>query len=82
MEFIARDLKKQMLKALARSKFISLKANGSTDSGNIEEELFLVLRVDPYSKDGMVHIRDSFFTVRHLKTLYTSKDQCRGPTTY
>ena len=68
VEFIARDLKEQLLKALSRSKFFSLQADGSTDSGNIEEELFLVLHFDPYSKNGMVHIRDSFFTVRHLSS--------------
>ena len=68
VEFIARDLKEQLLRALSRSKFFSLQADGSTDSGNIEEELFLVLHFDPYSKDGTVHIRDSFFTVRHLSS--------------
>ena len=66
MDFIARDLKEHLLKALSRSKFFSLQADGSTDSDIIEEELFLVLHFNPYSKDEVVHIRDSFFTVRHL----------------
>ena len=52
VEFIARDLKEQLLRALSCSKFFNLQADGSTDSGNIEEELFLVLHFDPYSKDG------------------------------
>ena len=68
VEFIARDLQEQLMKALSRSKFFSLQADGSTDAGNIEEELFLVLHFDPYSQDGKVHIRDSVFTVRHLSS--------------
>ena len=68
MEFIARDLQEQLMKALSRSKFFSLQADGSTDAGNIEEELFLVLYFNPYSQDGKVHICDSFFTVRHLSS--------------
>ena len=68
MEFIARDLQKQLMKALSHSKFFSLQADGSTDAGNIEEELFLVLYFDPYSQDGKVHIHDLFFTVRHLSS--------------
>ena len=42
--------------------------DGSTDSGNIDEELFMVLYFDPHcdAEDGMVHVRDKFFAVRHL----------------
>ena len=38
-----------MKAALCRSKFFSLQADGSTDSGNAEEELFLILHFDPFS---------------------------------
>ena len=65
VEFIACDMKDQLMSSLSRSKFFSLQANGSTDVSNIKEEL---LHFDPYSKYGMVHIRDSFFTVRHLSS--------------
>lgn len=57
-----------MKAALCRSKFFSLQADGSTDSGNAEEELFLILHFDPFSSDGMVHVRDRFFTVRQLSS--------------
>ena len=57
VEFIACDLQEQLMTALSRSKFFSLQADGSTDAGNIEEELFMVLHFDPYSKDGKVHVR-------------------------
>ena len=30
--------------------------------------MFLVLYFDPYSADGMVHVHDSFFTVRQPKS--------------
>ena len=68
VEFIAYDLQKQLMTALSHCKFFSLQADGSTDSGNIEEELFLVLHFDPSSNDGKVHIHDSFFTVKHLSS--------------
>ena len=68
VEFIACDLQEQLMTALSRSKFFSLQADGSTDAGNIEEELFMVLHFDPYSKDGKVHVRGLFFTVRHLSS--------------
>lgn len=45
-------------------KFFSLQADGSTDAGNIDEELFLILH--------FVHVHDSFFTVRQL-SLGTAK---------
>ena len=37
-------------------KFFTVQADGSTDSGNIE---------DAYTKDGKVHVRNKFLTVRH-----------------
>ena len=42
--------------------FFSLLIDGSTDSGNIDEELFMVLYFDPHcdAEDGMVHVRDKF----------------------
>ena len=62
------SLQKQLMTALSRCKFFSLQADGSTEASNIEEELFLILHFDPSSNDGKVHIRDSFFTVRHLSS--------------
>ena len=50
------------------AKFFSLQADGSTDAGNIEDELFLVLTFDPHTKDGKVHVHDRFLTVRQTKS--------------
>ena len=44
------------------------KVDASTDSGNVEDELFLVLYFDPHGADGKVHVRDRFFTVRQLNS--------------
>ena len=47
--------------------FLSIPADGSTDSGNIEDKLYyyyLVVYCDPYTKDGKVHVRNKFLTVR------------------
>ena len=50
------------------AKFFSLQADGSTDAGNVEDELFLVLTFDPHAKDGKVHVHDRFLTVRQPKS--------------
>jgi hypothetical protein len=33
------------------------------DSGNVEDEVFLVVFCDPYLTDGKVHVRNNFLTV-------------------
>ncbi len=66
VQFIAGKQQQQLMAALSQSKFFSLQADGSTDAGNVEDELFLVLHFDPYSADGKVHVHDSFFAVRQL----------------
>ena len=44
----------------------SLQTDASTDAGNEESEMFLVLHFDPSSTDGKVCVRNRFFTVRYL----------------
>ena len=55
VEFIARDQQERLVAELTRSKFFSLQADGSTDTGNIEDELFLVLYLDYHSTKGKVY---------------------------
>ena len=50
--------------ALSKAKFFSLQADGSTDSGNVKDEVFLAVYFDPYAKDGKVHVCSKFLTVR------------------
>ena len=66
IEYIARDFQHQLVAALNQCKFFSLQADGSTDTGNTENELFLVLYFDSHSADGKVHVQDRYFTVREL----------------
>ena len=59
-------LREELDSKLARARFLSIQADGSTDAGRIENELFLVLFLDPHSEDGIhvVHVRNKFLTVR------------------
>ena len=68
IEFIALEQKERLQAALEKRKlsFFSLQADATTDAGNVEVELFLVLYFDPSAADGMVHVRNSFFAVKHL----------------
>ena len=43
IEYIARDFQQQLVAALNQCKFFSLQADSSTDTGNTENELFLVV---------------------------------------
>ena len=66
IEFVAREQREKLMAAISRSKFFSIQADTSTDAGNAEEELFLILHFDPYSADGKVHVCDRYFAVRQL----------------
>ena len=64
IEYIAQAMKETLMNILAKAKFFSIQGNGSTDSANVENELFLVVYFEPYSQDGRIHVRDRFLTVR------------------
>ena len=68
VDYIADEQRQILVSALAGVKFFSLQADGSTDAGNVEDELFLVLYFDPHAKDGKVHVHDRFLTVRQPKS--------------
>ena len=56
-------------------RFFSIQADGSTDSGNIEEELFVALYFDSSGSNGKVHVRRKLLAVRQphggdAKSLY------------
>ena len=61
--YIAESKRDDLSKCLSRAKFFSILMDGSTDSGNIDDELFLVLWCDVDGSDEMVHSRMSYFTV-------------------
>ena len=41
--YIALEERRRLVDNLSRAKFFSLQADGSTDCGNVEDELFLVV---------------------------------------
>ena len=63
VHYIAEDQKVQLVNALSKAKFFSVQMNGSTDSGNIEEEVFLVMYLDTQSKDGRIIVCDKFLAI-------------------
>ncbi len=61
VDYTALEQRQGLVAALSQAKFLSLQADGSTDSGN---ELFLTVYFDPHDTDRQVHVRNKFFTVR------------------
>ena len=64
VRYIAEDQKVQLVNALSKAKFFSIQMDGSTDSANIEEEVFLVIYLDTHSKDGRIIVCDKFLAIR------------------
>jgi hypothetical protein len=64
VHYIAADQRLKLLDTLSRLKFFCLQSDASTDSGNIEEELFLIFYFDPYTSYGKVCVQDKFLAVR------------------
>ena len=51
---------KQQRTLVDKARFFSLQIDGSTDSGNVEDEVFVVVFCDPYSIDSRVHVHNNF----------------------
>ena len=64
VDYISLEQRRILVNSLDRARFFSLQLDGSADSGNVEDELFLVVFCDPYTTDGRVHVRNNFLTVR------------------
>ena len=65
---IGQELKKDLANALTTANFFSIQCDGSTDAGNVDEELFLALYLDKEAEDGLVHVRNKLFTVQALSS--------------
>ena len=63
VDYIAHEQKENLKDVPAKANFLSIEADGSTDVGNVEDELLLVLYFDPHSKDRKVHVRNQFLAV-------------------
>ena len=64
VDFISLEQQHAIVNSLATAKFFSLQLDGSTDAGNIEDEVFLTVFCDLHSADGRLHVRNEFLTVR------------------
>ena len=62
--YIAQEQRQGLVASLSRARFFGLQADGSTDAGNIEDEVFLAVYCDPRAADGRVHVHSKFFLVR------------------
>ena len=51
---------------ISKCCYFSIQADGTTDAGNTENELFMTLYLDRHSTDGRVHVRNRFLTTRYL----------------
>ena len=65
IDYIAQEQRQGLAASLSRARFFGLQADGSTDAGNIEDEVFLAVYCDPRAANGRVHVRINFFPVRH-----------------
>ena len=63
MHYIAEGKRKDLLQMLAKATFFSLLLDGSTDTGNIDNEVLLVEWCDPDSSDEKIHTRMDFLMV-------------------
>ena len=63
IRYIAQDLQGQVGESLCKAKFYSIQMHSSTDSGNKEEKLFLVMYFEPFSSYGSVHVRHRYLCV-------------------
>ena len=69
VEYIANDLQEKLKETLYKAKFFSLQMDGSTDCGNVEEELLLAVYFDPYNMLEMVSVKSVYFCVKQLKSV-------------
>ena len=78
--YIALEERQCLVIDLTRAKFFNLQADGSTDCGNVEDELFLAVFLDYKAVDKRVRVRNKFFSVRRLhqgdaRSLYKCLEQ-------
>ena len=67
IKHIAEEQQQVLITNLSSIKFLFVQVGGSTDSGNVDDELFTVQYFDSKIDDGTVHVRNQFLTVRQLK---------------
>ena len=61
--YIAQAKRQELAEKLNHAKFVSLLMDGSTDSSNAENEIFMVVTCDTKSSDEMVHTKTEYLCV-------------------
>ena len=67
--YIAESQHQQIKEGISQAKFFSLLINGSTDKGNVDDELFMVVWCDTNGEDELVHTRKMYFHVSRPSTV-------------
>ena len=67
--YIAESKREQLTARLAKAQFFSILMDGSTDVGNIDDELFLVLWCDINCDDQAIHTNMSYFSIQRPKSV-------------
>ena len=62
IHYIAESRKQELMKRLGDASFFSLLLDGSTDKGNIDNELVLIMWCDINGSDEKIHTRSDYFT--------------------
>ena len=57
IHYIVESKRQEMKQTLSNARFFSFLLDGSTDTGNIDDEIFLVVWCDPDGSDEKVHTR-------------------------
>ena len=63
IHYIAELRRQELKQTLANAKFFSLLLDGSTDTGNIDDEVLLLVWCDRNGRDEKVHTQMEYFTV-------------------
>ena len=71
--FIAESQRRRLFEKLAQVRFFSLLIDGSTDKGNADDDVFMVIWCDSSSPDKKMHTRTTFFHVCRPKTVHGCK---------
>ena len=63
MSYIAIEEHQHLIDDVTQAKFFSLQADGSTDCGNMKDEIVLVVFLDYQAVDKRLQVRNKFFSV-------------------
>ena len=69
MPLYSRSNKKSIATSVSKARFFSIVMDGSTDKGNIDDELFLVLWCDIDSREERVLTEMSYLSVSRPKAV-------------